>query len=222
MKRYRYLVICAFFITFFHGQSFGLTDCLELNTSILVDEESPISLQPKEQKESIWSSYIGMGVGYLPFGYHEFTPAFGVYFRDAVFNEVFNAAFINVIYKDMFMLENRLQFTHSFGYYHDYYNTFYNHVYLGFNPLPLAINKDVKYSLFIKYGFGVTNNCNCSADVPFRRPGMISSGVQIDFLTPLNDFLKLHLSFGNNIIHTDVPGRSNFTHWHVGVAMRLM
>lgn len=203
-------------------KSFGITDSSRLNSAILVGEHSFVISQPNLQKESKWSSYIGMGVGYLPFGYHEFTPPAGVYYRDAVFNELFNAAFINLIYKDMFMLENRLQFTHSFGYYHDYYNTFYNHIYLGFNPLPLISKNTVTHSLYIKYGYGVTNNCNCGDDVPYRRPGMVSRGFQIDYLTPLNDFLKLHISLGNNNISTDIPGKYNFTHWHIGIAMRLM
>jgi len=221
VNSYKFLLI-PFICILIQVQSFGIADSAKWYTQVMVESKTTSSSLPDVKNESKWSSYVGMGIGYLPHGYHEFTPTSGVYYRDALFNELLNSAFINIIYRDILMLENRLAIMHNWGRYHDYYNMYYNHVYLGFNPLSLIKNNKVTHSFYIKYGFGVTNNCTCGYDVPFVRPGMTSRGLQFDYFTPLNDFLNLHISFGNIRINSDIPGKYNFTHWHAGVALRLL
>ena len=177
---------------------------------------------PKTQNKPNWNSHIGMGVGYLPFLYDQFDPTSGLYDQGPVFNEVMNSAFVNIIYRNLIMLENRLAIQHRFGRYHSYYATYYNHTYLGLNLIPLITKNKVSHSFFVKFGLGVTSNCTCGDDVPYSRPGMFSRSIQIDYYKPLNDLLNLHVSIANNNIISDVPGKYNFTEWQVGVALRLM
>lgn len=172
-------------------------------------------------KQSNWKSHIGMGVGYLPFSYDEFVPMLGFYDERFIFNVVTNSAFVNLVYKNRFMLENRLTVFHYFGHYHSYYNAFYNQTFLGFNIMTLAL-KDPRHGFYIKVGLGVTNNCACGPDVPFREPGLLVGGIQLDYYLPINNVVNIHISAGNNLISTDLPGINNFTEWQVGVALRLM
>jgi hypothetical protein len=97
-----------------------------------------------------WSLYVGLGMGYLPFQYDEFSPTTGgAYDERKVFSIMSIQVPVSVQYRRRYELEIRHFSVLQFGYYHPLENFSINTIGLGINPLAF-LNEKLSHTFFIK------------------------------------------------------------------------
>jgi hypothetical protein len=168
-----------------------------------------------------WSLYVGLGMGYLPFQYDEFSPTTGgAYDERKVFSIMSIQVPVSVQYRRRYELEIRHFSVLQFGYYHPLENFSINTIGLGINPLAF-LNEKLSHTFFIKINGGVSNLCACGNDVFYKQSGLAWIGLQLHYRTKIRKNIYLSIGAENSGILSQVKDKTNMTSWTAGVAMRL-